>query len=98
MREFATPNKGELIVVHPERIDIVETRLGVFRRTRITHAMSLVQSISRPPGSDSVTITIGMTIAGREMQKEYSYAALDAQGLFEAILANMPRSDGSGLF
>jgi hypothetical protein len=98
VKEFATPGKDKTIRVYPEYIEVVEKKGRFFRTDKTVHAMSLVHGVSLPPGSNTVTLTISMTIGGREMSKEYSYEAVDAMGLFNAILANMPRSDGSGLF
>jgi hypothetical protein len=98
MKEFLTPGKDKIIRVYPEYIEVVEKKGRLFGKNKTVHAMSLVRGVSLPPGSNTVTLTISMTIGGREMSKEYSYEAVDAMGLVNAIVENMPRSDGSGLF
>ena len=89
MKVFETPSKNETILVFPDRIEIAEKRLGIFKKTKAVHPMSLVSGVYLDLLSNSVTISVTVTVFGRKMTQEYEYAAVDARGLYDAILPNM---------
>jgi hypothetical protein len=97
-KEFETPNKGEVVVVYPDRIEVVVKKLGSDPSIAATYPMSEIGGIYLEPRESAVTFYLSTVTVEEEESERPKYIVTDAQGLYDAVVPHIPRSSEGDLF